>query len=266
MKKDSKIVRVPTVRGAAMTVVTFGCLHLTKEDKKYKETLLSYIEATQPDGIVSGGDLSDCGPFRSSSKNSEGGSMTPGQIKKALEIEQEATWDFYLKLRKVAPVSWIAAIRGNHEFRLDRLSRSSEIFKNAASYETYKSDWFPADYHAKDYDLGQELHIGDARFIHGRYYGRGHLKKHYDAYGPNTYYWHTHEFSVEAFKHNGKGNAPEVASLGCGEKILPDWMMGAPHNWSNCFQQFIFEPNGEYSWVNIRVRNGKAHVPEGFLL
>jgi hypothetical protein len=265
LAKNNKIIRGELKRGDLTSVVSFGCLHLGKEDKKFKNILYKYIQQTKPYGVISGGDLTDSGEFRHTARNGEGGRLTPAQLTRAMEKDYWYTREIIEKIQDYC--SWLAFLRGNHDFRAEKIARENELFRESLSYETYKSEWAPeVRYHVKDYDLGQEFHLGHAKFIHGRYYGRNHLQQHYDTHGPNTYYWHTHEYAVKSFTKNTFTNAPQVATLGCGEKILPDWMNGAPHKWVNCFQQWYFEPNGTYQMYNIIVENGRAILPNGEIL
>ncbi len=260
----TKIIKAPLERGKLTSIVSAGCIHLGKENRAGVDILKQYIAISCPDGFLSGGDLTDAGQFRSSAKNGEGGKISNVELKRAIEKDYLLTRDFNDFLADYD--MWVAAIRGNHEIRYERIAAQNELFKNELSYETYCKEWFPIARHIKDYDFGQEFHIGRARFIHGRYYGKNHMQQHYDRYGANTYYWHTHEKCEMGFHKNLYSNAPSVASLGCMEKILPDWMQGAPHKWKNCFQQWYFEPNGEYQMYNIIVNGNKAILPDGTIL
>ena len=262
MATTNKVIRGELKRGDITSVVSFGCLHMGKESKALKQILFNYVADTSPYGLISGGDLVDAGAFRHTARNGEGGKLTPAQLTRAMEKDYEYTREV---VNCLTPwVQWSAFIHGNHDFRHEKVSKENELFRNSLSYETYKKVWTPeVNYHIKDYDLGQEFHLGRAKFIHGRYYGKNHLRQHYDTHGPNTYYWHTHERSEISCKKNSFTNAPIVATLGCGEKILPDWMNGAPHNWVNCFQQWYFEPDGTYQMYNIVVEKNRAIVPGG---
>lgn len=263
----TKTIKIPLNGTGVTSIVTFGCLHLGKENIAAKNILLEYIYRTGPDGVLSGGDLSDCGQLRSSARNGEGGSLTTYQLTKAIEKEYNLTSDFVKQLRQTMLAhTWLAGIGGNHEERLYRTGEKYDIFSEKLTPEIYKRDWFPCEYYAHDYPLGQEIVIGKARFIHGRYFGVNHLKNHFDRYGANTFYWHTHEYAVGGFHKNTLGNAPAVGTLGCMEKILPDWMRGAPHKWSNCFQQWYFLPNGDFQMYNIMINNNKAILPDGTIL
>lgn len=260
----TKIIKAPLERGKLTSIVSGGCFHLGKENRAGVDIVKQYVELVQPDGFVSGGDLSDAGPFRSSARNGEGGKLSNVELKRAIEKEYKLVREFNDFFKRLGIPVW--AIRGNHDFRFERVGSQNELFRHELSYETYCREWFPDATHVKDYDFGQELHIGHARFIHGRYWGRNHMQQHYDRYGPNTYYWHTHEKCESSFHKNLYSNAPSVASLGCMEKILPDWMQGAPHKWTNCFQQWYFEPNGHYQMYNIVVNGNKAILPDGTIL
>ena len=260
----TKIIKAPLERGKLTNVVTAGCIHLGKENRAGVDILQQYIEKVKPNIFVSGGDLTDAGQFRSSARNGEGGKLSHSDLKRAIQKDLELTHSFGRFIEATCEQAF--AIRGNHEFRYERSASQNEFFANDLSYETYCTEWWPGAIHVKDYDFGQELHIGRARFIHGRYYGRNHMQQHYDRYGANTYYWHTHEKCESSFHKNLYSNAPSVASLGCMEKILPDWMQGAPHKWTNCFQQWYFEPNGHYQMYNIVVNGNKAILPDGTIL
>tara|TARA_R110000868_G_scaffold4119_14_gene25044 strand:- start:714 stop:1511 length:798 start_codon:yes stop_codon:yes gene_type:complete len=257
----TKIIKAP-LQGTGLTeVVTVGCVHLGKENKAFTDIFYDYVAEKTPHIIVSGGDLTDAGQFRGSARNGEGGKISPAELTRAIEKDFRYTRDFVYKTAPVCENLYM--IRGNHELRYERIADTQELFKDTLSYDTYCQQWAPEATHVRDWGGGQELRIGKARFIHGRYYGTGHLKQHFDRYGEHTYYWHTHEYAVGSFHKNMSFNAPQVATLGCGEKLLPDWMLGSPHKWVNCFQHWYFEPNGNFQMYNIMVNGNKAIMPNG---
>jgi hypothetical protein len=245
-------------------MVSIGCLHLGKEDPYLYNLFLQYIDKIKPDIVLSGGDLTDAAEFRNSVKVSD------VQIKKAIERDKEYTRNFCKNVFQFGNpgIKFLYLIQGNHELRYRRMAESKELFRNELSRETFEKEWVHPE--AKiiwDYPEGEILQIGNCKFIHGRWYSKNHLKQHYDAYGSNTFYWHTHHLASNSFTHAKNKSADIVATLGCGEKLLPDWMAGKPHDWVNCFQLWYFDKKGNYQMFNLVYHQDKKIIcPDGDIL
>jgi predicted phosphodiesterase len=250
----SNVIKCP-VEFDGFSVISVGCLHLGKEDKNFYRIFKNYVKENKCNAIVSGGDLTDAGPFRASSKAST------AEMLRGMEKDYNLTREF---ISSTLPYcDYLYFIRGNHENRYNKAAESNEVFRNSLSLETYQKEWAPEAIHVLDYPNGEILKIGDAKLLHGRYWSKNHLFKHWEAYGPNTYYWHTHTVASESFVTNGTTNAPQVMTLGCGEKLLPNWMNGSPHKWVNCFQHWFFDKKGRYQLLNLVYQDKKIIDAKG---
>lgn len=256
-KKDNEIV-LQNFKGSALT---FGCMHLGKEDKQAYQLIRSWLSSDY-DLVIVGGDLFDAEHFRLKNKetgitNKHSQSFMIDAVEKDKVLAEKFRNDFI----NANPNTIFAIIRGNHDVRYEKFAEHNPLFRSELSYENFKKNWIYGDnvIHINDYNDGEILRVGDAKFFHGRYWGQNHLKKHYEAYGANSFYWHTHAFEVLSTKRHGNKSAPVVATLGCLEKLVPEWMAGSPHNWVHCYQTFDFTATGTFDWSNTMIENEKGY-------
>ncbi|UPJ35840.1 hypothetical protein IVB45_02170 [Bradyrhizobium sp. 4] len=155
-------------------------------------------------------------------------------------------------------------LEGNHEFRLERYIDANPALEGmvevptALEFGRRKIRWVPS------WSTGKMFTIGKANFIHGRYGGEHHAKKHVSKYGCNIFYGHIHDVQTYSAEMLGQENTMVGQSLGC--LCLPQkYMRGAPDKWQQAFAIFEFLPDGHFTYNVIRIfkhrfiYNGKVY-------
>jgi len=98
--------------------------------------------------------------------------------------------------------------------------------------------------------------IGHARFIHGWYYNLHHAKKTVNEMGDNVFYGHVHD--VQSHTKANYEQKPIIGhSCGCLCDLDPIWRKGRPNRWVNGFGVFYFLPNGNFTFYNPIIIDGK---------
>ena len=98
--------------------------------------------------------------------------------------------------------------------------------------------------------------VGHARYLHGWYFNLHHSKKTVTEMGDNVFYGHTHD--VQAFTKINYEQMPIIGhSMGTLGDLDPEWRRGRPSRWVNAFGIFYFFKNGNFTFYNPIIINGK---------
>jgi len=143
-------------------------------------------------------------------------------------------------------------LEGNHENRIERYIDANPALEGmvevptALEFGRRKIKWVPY------WSRGTVFRIGKATFIHGKYGGEHHAKKHVQKFGCNIFYGHIHDVQCYSAEMLGKDNTLVGQSLGC--LCLPQgYMRGGPDKWQQAFAIFEFFPDGFFQYHVIRL-------------
>jgi hypothetical protein len=144
-------------------------------------------------------------------------------------------------------------IKGNHEMWLDLWMEENPSLKGMLGIEKnlrLKERGYKIIEENKAYKLGH------ARFIHGWYYTMHHAKKTVNEMGDNVFYGHVHDLQSHT-KANYEQKPIIGHSVGCLCDLDPIWRKGRPNRWVNGFGVFYFLPNGNFTFYNPIIIDGK---------
>lgn len=144
-------------------------------------------------------------------------------------------------------------IMGNHDQRLATYVAEHPELKGLVSLS------YSLKLEKRQYEIVEEnkaYKVGHARFIHGWYYNLHHAKKTVTEMGDNVFYGHVHD--VQAFTKVNYENKPIMGhSVGTLGDLDPEWRKGRPNRWVNGFGVFYFSSNGNFTFYNPIVIEGK---------
>ncbi|MBR1146666.1 metallophosphoesterase [Bradyrhizobium sp. AUGA SZCCT0431] len=238
-------------------------IHAPYEDKRSLAAVEKLMADLRFDGYLNLGDFIDFDCISSHNKNNlravEG---------KRIHLEYDAAaviLDRHQKLiRSRNKDAEFVFLQGNHEFRVDRYLDANPQLEGMIEVPTClefgrrKIKWVPS------WSKNKVYKIGKANFIHGRYGGENHAKKHVTKYGCNIFYGHIHDVQCHSAEMLGVDNTMVGQSLGC--LCLPQsYMHGAPDKWQQALTIFEFFPDGNFTYNVIRIfkhrfsYNGKVY-------
>lgn len=108
------------------------------------------------------------------------------------------------------------------------------------------------------YDLIPINHIfrlGKANFTHGYYTTDNHGKKHLDKLKGNIFYGHLHD--EKGWSDSSMDGTISAQSFGCLCRLDAKFLKGKINNWVHGFGTFEFFPDGSFTHVFHRIKNGR---------
>ncbi len=226
-------------------------IHIPLEDKRSLLAVEKMMADFRFDGWLQLGDFMDFDCISSHNKNNlravEG---------KRLMLDYEHAAKFLDRHQAIIRANnknaEFVILEGNHSFRVERYIDANPALEGmvevptALEFDRRRIKWVP--YWSK----GTTFKIGKATFIHGRYGGEHHAKKHVNKFGCNIFYGHIHDVQTYSAEMLGQENTMVGQSLGC--LCLPQkYMRGAPDKWQQAFAVFEFFPDGFFSYTVIRI-------------
>jgi predicted phosphodiesterase len=226
-------------------------MHCPYEDKKSLAAVEAFMADHRFDGYLNLGDFVDLNCISSHNKNNL--RAVEGQ---RIRLEYDAAaivLDRHQKLiRANNKDADFVFIEGNHEYRAERYIDANPQMEGMMEVPTClefgrrKIKWVP--YWSK----GTTYKIGKATFIHGKYGGEHHAKKHVTKFGCNIFYGHIHDVQCHSAEMLGIDNTMVGQSLGC--LCLPQkYMRGGPDKWQQAFAVFEFFPDGNFTYNVVRI-------------
>ena len=208
---------------------------------------MKFCHDFKPDVTILGGDvvdLSEISRFNERKKLTVEGLRLEHTFEIANEFLDEV--DEFSKGDKVY-------LMGNHEAWLPLYIEQHPVLHGAFSIEKnlrLKERGYEIIPENKCYKLGH------ARFIHGWYWTKYHSAKTVSEMGDNVFYGHTHD--LQSYTKTNYESKPIIGhSCGCLCELDPDWRRGRPNRWVNGFGVFYFLPNGNFTFYNPIIIDGK---------
>lgn len=239
---------LPRVRHAA--IITD--LHLPEwHDKPTAQAFLDYIEETQPDTVVYGGDFMDM-----ESMSSHGGNPSPPKL-----IDEARESRRYLRsAKRVAPHARHILLEGNHEDRLDRwlADNAPALVGTITVPQLLQLDELGIEWITEE----KILWLGKLAVIHGKWCNDLHAKKHLLEYGHSSLYGHTHRHQVYT---KGQMNGDVHGAFGMPSACSRDapYMKGRPAGWTQGFGVVYVRPNRDFNVYTAITAHGSMVAPNG---
>jgi predicted phosphodiesterase len=215
------------------------------------DAFIDYIEETQPDTVIYGGDFMDV-----ESMSSHGGNHSPPKL-----LDEAAGSRRYLRrAKRVAPHAKHIMLEGNHEDRLNRwLSNNAPNLVGAVSIrgllqlDDMDIDWVPED---------KILWLGKLAVIHGKWCNEHHAKKHLSEYGHSSLYGHTHRHQVFT---KGQMNTDVHGAFGMPSACRHDapYLKGKPAGWTQGFGVVYVRPDRNFNVYTAITSHGQMVAPNG---
>lgn len=151
-------------------------------------------------------------------------------------------------------------IEGNHEDWLNQAmaAKLPELFDGLDELGLMPNIEALLDFKNLGYELiklNEFLRIGSANFSHGTLLGPNHSKKHLDAYKQHFFYGHAHD-DDDATTTSLNGTM-ESASFCCLCRLDAKFLKGKINNWTHGFGTIEFTPDGEFTRVTHKIKNGR---------
>lgn len=230
-------------------------IHVPLHDVETINAVLKYVSEIKWDGFLGLGDYMDWDWISRFTK--ENARAVEGR--KFLEeyIPANALLDeIQDAVRKNNPNAKMVMLEGNHDWRVENVIDKTpslqgliEIEKNLR-FDERNIEYWRYWTHRKPYVIGK------AYFIHGIYIGNNHAKKTADNFGKCVFYGHTHDRSSHP-KTTFDGSSVFCESFGTLSIQEMPYMGKNPSNWSQCFAEFFFRPDGTFNHYVTNIINNR---------
>lgn len=247
--------------------VTFGDLHGCKMSRPAVESLLGDIKSLEPDEIIIGGDMADCGGFLAQHH-------TMGYVAEteySYEEDMAATNAFLDKLQRVAPQAIIEALEGNHENRVERwiitetlrhprdakhlrelLGPERELMLNERGIKFYARNEIHGDCRQPGF-----VRKGKCFFVHEISSSRNAASDALRKVACNLVFFHTHRVDAVTGFRPGVGNIG-AWNPGCLCELRPMWQHTKPNDWTHGYGVQLVAPSGNFLHINVPIVEGQS--------
>ena len=244
-----------------------GDLHGMRMDREAVAAFLSDVRTLDPDEIVLGGDMLECGGHLAKHQ-------PVGYVAMCDYTYQEdvgATNWFLDELQKAAPHARIEYLEGNHEHRVERWcvdqamanQRDAEFLRQVYGPATLLRladrgiKFYPqADVHEEGLTRGWIMR-GKMYLAHNIGEGKNAAAKAVDKAGYNVTYFHTHSFdsSPRVFPQVGLVMA---FSPGCLCEMQPMWRHSDPSGWNQGYDIDFIAASGNFQRIHVPIWRGES--------
>lgn len=256
-----------TIPTSEVVRIYAGDLHGMRMDRQCVDAFLADMRRIDPDEIVLGGDMLECGGHLAKH-------MPIGYVALCDYTYQEdvgATNWFLDELQKAAPHASIEYLEGNHEHRIERWC-VDQAMSNQRDSEFLRQVYGPAtllrlkDRGIKFYPQGDVHEDGLTRgwIKRGKMYlahniteGKNSAARAVDKTAGNVTYFHTHSFdqSPRVFPSVGLVMA---FSPGCLCEMQPMWKHSDPSGWNQGYDIDFITSSGNFQRVHIPIWRGES--------
>jgi len=247
--------------------VTFGDVHGCKMDAEAVSALLGDIKILDPDEIVIGGDLTDCGGFLAQHH-------TLGYV-----AETEYTWEednkaanqFLDKLQAAAPKASIDELEGNHENRVERWiitqtlrnqKDASALCKILGPEAMLRLKERGIRFYARNETHGNcrqpgFLRKGKCFFVHEVSSARNAALAAINLVAGNVVFFHTHRHDAVVGFRPGVGDVG-AWNPGCLCQKRPMWQHTKPNDWTHGYGVQLIARSGNFLHINVPIVDGQS--------
>lgn len=219
---------------------------------------LQFVETFQPDHIILGGDMLDCGCI-SSHRKREGSGRTEGLrlLSDAKELRRK-----FLDRLEDSPNTWqFIYIIGNHEDWLSRLVDQDPGLEGIVDLRSILS----LDSRWKIIPQGESTSLGKLTFIHGDQFkgGGDHVAKAavlaYEHGSIRLGHFHTLQTYTKTCALDIKQGRTGMV-VPCLSTKAPRWVKGAPNKWCQGFLYGYVRRDGTFNDYPVVIVNGRAII------
>jgi len=246
--------------------VSFGDMHGSLMDKEAVSALLEDLKAINPDEIVLGGDMLECGGFLA--RHQPIGFVATSEY--SFQDDVEACSWFLDQLAKVAPKAEIVYLEGNHEDRVERwivdvvrahgrdaefllqLNSPQRLLKTAERGIVYirrnaVEDGLPPGW----------IKRGKMYFTHELAGGVSGAAKAAAKTAGNVTFFHTHQESAATQVFPSVGIVKAFCP-GCLCERQPLWRHSQPTNWSHGYGIDVIAQSGNFQHISVPIWDGES--------
>ena len=249
--------------------VICGDVHGCVMDRPAVEAFLADLQKWDPDEIVLGGDIVECGGFLAAHH-------TLGYVAQTEYSWQDdiAAGNWFLdEVQKAAPKAVIHFIEGNHEDRVERWivdqtmrhSRDAEFLRRMIAPDVLLR---LEDRGVNFYRRSQEvvpglppgwIKLGKIFFVHELGGGKNAAASAVGRTAGNVVYFHTHREDTATMVMPGVGLV-KAWNPGCLCQRQPLWRHSDPTGWSHGYAVQFVSRSGEFLHLNIPIWGGRSLV------
>ena len=246
--------------------VSFGDMHGCLMDKPAVAALLEDIRKLDPDEIVLGGDMLECGGFLA--RHQPIGFVATSEYSYQDDIEA-CNW-FLDELAKAAPKAEVIYLEGNHEDRIERwivdvvraAGRDAEFLLQLNSPQTtLKIAERGIVYVRRQYVEGGLppgwVKRGKMYFTHELGSGVNGASKAIAKTAGNVTFFHTHQESAATQVFPSVGIVKAFCP-GCLCERQPLWRHSNPTNWSHGYGIDIIAQSGNFQHISVPIWEGES--------
>lgn len=232
-------------------------MHVPHHDFKTMDAVYKYMAANRWDELLNFGDFGD---YEEVSAWNYGLPLLLERrtIEKTYGVMNDVLDEMMDAANSKAPLKKKTFIEGNHEYRISKhLEKHPELRGSIEPEIKLLFDERGIDYVQLYSKQALPYRRGHAYFIHGKYYGNNHAKKHVDHFGCNIFYGHTHDVMGVPKTTMGDHKTRMAQSFGFLGRYDMSWRKGDdPSSWQQAFGEFVFRKDGFFQyWVTLIFNN-----------
>lgn len=267
-RKISASPRTPRLLKARDAVrVSCGDMHGMMMDKAAVSAFLADLKTLDPDEVVLGGDIVECGGWLA--KNQPIGYVAMCDYTYQEDVEA-ANW-FLDQIQTLAPRATIHYLEGNHEDRVERWivdqtmaqKRDAEFLRDAFSPKAMLrlNDRGIKYYRRTEiYEDGLPrgwIKLGKMHFTHELGGGKNAARDAAVKTGANVMFFHTHRTDAATVVFPGIGLV-KAFNPGCLCMCQPVWRHSDPTSWSQGYAVEVISASGHFQYIHVPIWKGES--------
>jgi hypothetical protein len=260
-KSSEQVPRADRVR------VSVGDVHGMMADKDAVAAFLRDTATLNPDEVVLGGDILECGGWLA--KHQPIGFVATCDY--SYQEDVKAANDFLDRLQKAAPRAAIHYIEGNHEDRVERWcvdttmahGRDAEFLRMAFSpYALLRLEERNIPYYRRTEIYGDGLprgwiRLGKMHFTHSLTYSKNAARDAVGKTAGNVTYWCTHREDTASIVFPTVGLC-KAFNPGCLCQMQPLWRHSDPTSWSQGYAVDIIAKSENFQRIHVPIWRGES--------
>lgn len=247
--------------------VSVGDVHGMMMDKAGVAAFLADVRILDPDEVVLGGDIMECGGWLAKHQPIGFIALTDYSYQ---EDVKAANW-FLDELQKAAPNAVFHYVEGNHEDRVERWVVDTTMAhkcdaefllqafgpRSVLRLEERGVNWYGRhDVHMKGLPRGW-IKLGKMYFTHSLTYSKNAARDAVGKTAGNITYWCTHREDTATIVFPSVGIC-KAFNPGCLCSIQPVWRHSDPTSWSQGYAIDIVAKSGNFQRIQVPIWDGES--------